>query len=94
MPLPSRHAKLGAQIAAALEQADLPQGVNYRFKGDAEKMVETIVEEQVGVDMLAATVQLELSGSEVGVEDGLHSSRAAGGGCSEPAGRQMCQLAR
>lgn len=31
-----------AQIAAALEQADLPQGVNYRFKGDAEKMVETM----------------------------------------------------
>lgn len=31
-----------AQIAAALEQADLPAGVNYRFKGDAEKMVETM----------------------------------------------------
>ncbi|MGR6873775.1 efflux RND transporter permease subunit [Pseudomonas sp. HK3] len=31
-----------AQIAAALEEADLPNGVNYRFKGDAEQMVETM----------------------------------------------------
>jgi multidrug efflux pump len=31
-----------AQIEAALEAADLPAGVNYRFKGDAEKMIETM----------------------------------------------------
>lgn len=31
-----------AQIAAVLKEAELPAGVNYRFKGDAEKMVETM----------------------------------------------------
>lgn len=31
-----------AQIAAVLEKADLPAGVRYQFKGDAEQMVETM----------------------------------------------------
>ena len=39
----------------------------------AEAMVGTIAESQVGVAMLAATVQLELSGSEAEAAAGVHT---------------------
>ena len=78
--------------AADTARVPAQAGVQAGEPNPAEAMVETIVEEQVGVAMLAATVQLELSGSEVGAEDGVQAADTAG--VPAPAGRQMCQLAR